>query len=364
MGELYWDPGNLLQITSDLDDEHADIQCVGRAMRAYGSRCRWLIGGVEQATVHNLILDLASTMPSEVSTSKLNDLAAVCLCQYHILLQRFQTVERWTGVVKRAAKQHEYLRKRAIEEREEALITDLHLLPLGGRSTVGEPSQFIRIVKDVISRENGSLRSSLRVTELSMQTLQGTNDYLEERVASLQSENDILKQDVAPLQAEKNDSLKQDVASLQAENDCLRQDVECLERENKELCINHNSAIDQVRSADAQMINTLRDEILRLGGEIGIRDQSLLRSRVELQEERGHGLTLHDEVTTMGQKIVSLEADISACWLHAFCTWINRQLQALTNFALRRGSQQQGGILGWGSLPDTPEPSVVKMHRD
>lgn len=163
-----------------------------------------------------------------------------------------------------------------------------------------------------------------------------------------------------------NDDVGKTVASLQAENDGFRQDVESLRRENKELCIRHNSAVDQVLSASTE-INTLRDEIQRLGGEIGIRDQSLQQSHVELQEERGRGLTLHDEVTAMGQRIASLEADISTCWLHDFCTWISRQFQVLTNFALQRGSQQQGGIFGWGSLLNTPEPTelcLVKMRQD
>ncbi|TRX96753.1 hypothetical protein FHL15_002419 [Xylaria flabelliformis] len=311
MGNLYWDPSNLLQIASD-EDEHANIQCVGKSQRAFGSRCSWPILDSERATARRLLLELASMMPSEVSASKLDQLAAVCLCQYHPHLRQ-ETIERWFAVVKRAAKQYEYLQRSAVEEQDKKLIADLSALITGGKSTLEESSQVIQMVKDTVSdleREKALLQRRLQTSGNVAKVLRCVGDFWESRVAF-----------------------------LRRENYGFGEKVRALFRENETLRTTNNLIDHQLRSASTKMVD-LNDEIRRLGGEFKLQGQSLRQSYVKLQRERDRGITLQNKVTTMEQRILVLEKDMSMCWLHGFCAWINRQLQMLAAFAVFRASRR------------------------
>ncbi|KAI0193328.1 hypothetical protein EV127DRAFT_489311 [Xylaria flabelliformis] len=311
MGNLYWDPSNLLQITSD-EDEHANIQCVGKSQGVYESRCRWPILDSERATARRLLLELASMMPSEVSASKLDQLAAVCLCQYHPH-QRQETIERWVRVVKRAAKQYEYLQNSAVEAQDKKLIADLGVLIAGGKSTLEESNQVIRMMKDTISdleREKALLQRRLQKSEIVVKALRCAGDFWQSRVVF-----------------------------LRRENNGFREKVKSLFGENEKLRTSNNSIVHQLRSASTRMVD-LDDKIRRLGGEFKLRGQSLRQSYVTLQQERERGLILQDKVTTMEQRIIVLEKDISMCWLHGFCVWISRRLQMLATFIVFRASRR------------------------
>ncbi|KAI0863067.1 hypothetical protein F4860DRAFT_522634 [Xylaria cubensis] len=311
MGNLYWDPSNLLQITSD-EDEHANIQCVGKSQGAYESRCRWPILDSERATARRLLLELASMMPSEVSASKLDQLAAVCLCQHHPH-QRRETVERWVRVVKRAAKQYKHLQKSAVEKQDKKLIADLSAFTTGEKTTLEESSQVIKMVKDTMSdveREKALLQRRLQKSEIVVKALRCAGDFWQSRVVF-----------------------------LRRENNGFREKVKSLFRENEKLRTSTNSIVPQLRSASTKIVD-LNDEIRRLGDEFKLRGQSLRQSYVKLQRERDRCLTLQDKVTTMEQRIIVLEKDVSMGWLHGFCAWINRKLQTLATFVMFRASRR------------------------
>ncbi|KAI0486037.1 hypothetical protein F4859DRAFT_468675 [Xylaria cf. heliscus] len=261
--KLYWDPGNLLQIISD-EDEYVGIQCVSRTRRVNGA------------------IELASMMPSETLTNKLDHLADPCLCPFH-LDQKHSTVERWITVVKRAAKQYNYLQKSAVEEHNKTLISDLYMLRTGGELALGESNQFIRIVKNIMLSHDGEaalFQERLKIAKIMVKVVQAAKDMLR--------------------------------ISLQTDNNDLREEVESLRRKSEELCISQKSVADQFQSASTK-INTLYSEIQCLSHEIEARDQSLQQSHVELQKERDRGSTLQDRITTMGQRITVPEADISTC---------------------------------------------------
>ncbi|KAI1757314.1 hypothetical protein F4782DRAFT_482307 [Xylaria castorea] len=94
--------------------------------------------------------------------------------------------------------------------------------------------------------------------------------------------------------------------------DEFRERVKFLQRENREHYISHDSIVDKFRSVSINMYDPL-DGIQHLGGEIELRDQPLQQSYIELQQERDRSLTLQDKVTTIEQRIVVLEKNISTC---------------------------------------------------
>ncbi|KAI1733432.1 hypothetical protein F4680DRAFT_463835 [Xylaria scruposa] len=274
MDNLYWDPDNILQIIFD-EEENAEFQCVGKTQHD-GSRCRRTVPHFEQETAYELLFDLASTMPGKVLEIQLDTLAAICLCQHHSH-QRQETVERWVGVVNRAAKQYEYLQRSAVEEHDKKLIADLSVLIAGEKSTSEESSQVIQMMKDTMSDLEGkkaSLQEQLQNSRNVVNALNSMCDFWESMVGSLRGD------------------IK-----------WYTETIKTLVRQGEEF---NNSIAHRLRSAGME-INGLDDKVQRLGTEIELRDQSLQQSRIELQQERDRCLILRDKVAAMEQRIMILE---------------------------------------------------------
>src|SRR4051794_10235055 len=78
-----WDPAQLLQIEGYNSD--AQIQCIGRAARKHGTRCRWTCGDDDDLLrIYDIMDSMARRRPWEVTRQDLTRLARLCLCrEYH-----------------------------------------------------------------------------------------------------------------------------------------------------------------------------------------------------------------------------------------------------------------------------------------
>ena len=86
MAPCNWNPGRCLQITDS--GKNNAIFCLGRAKRRFNSRCQWELSNDYDYTsntqaVREMLQRMASGPPTQVSTSQLESLARVCVCDHH-----------------------------------------------------------------------------------------------------------------------------------------------------------------------------------------------------------------------------------------------------------------------------------------
>lgn len=105
--QTFWDPGNLLQITSADDHGSYDIKCIGFARSKNNARCRWTVH--DSSSIYSLLEGMAQKKPANITRDQLRELAQLCLCTGYHFGQVQEVVQRWTAVVERAAKEQERL---------------------------------------------------------------------------------------------------------------------------------------------------------------------------------------------------------------------------------------------------------------
>lgn len=349
----YWDPANLLQVTSDGDDDRVKINCVGRNWR--NVRCRWEVLEPQLSKVRPLLREMSTTKPEAVTEETLRRLASLCLCPEWHRSQLCQTVSRWVSVVERAALHNQNLiaslgssvngledrpaksKKTPIEACEEATfsiellvdtMTSMRKLPptrnacakVESTAQAKAEHQAVALSNklDEAERQLADCRTKISALEEEKQH-DKTKDHLracQTKRDQLEKENGALRVNISKL------ALVQDsLAACRAKKDKLGREKETLTAELDKLEQTRDALTAELDRARVEA-STSRDGEQHLAAEFKAANSSLKQYRAELAQERGRNTTLREQVASLELSHAELMESMSACWLHRFWAWV------------------------------------------
>lgn len=362
----YWDPANLLQVTSDGDDDNVKINCVGSTFRDV--RCRWDIPGPELSKIRSLLREMSIMKPEVVTEETLRRLARLCLCQDWHSGQLHQTVRRWASVVETATlrnknliasfgsssndwekrlanseqtpnrllaqvasitKQHEGCQDALLfkEKIISCMETSNKMLDARVReeSTARVKAEHQTVTLgdqiDKAERQLTDYQTKISVFE-EEKRCDKTNDYLRACQTirdQLEEENKMLRANVGKL-ALAQDSLAACQAKkyqLERANETRTADFDKLEKDRESLAAD----LDKLRVESS----AFRDGERQVAAELITTNLSLKQCLADLARERDRTTTLNERIASLEPSHAELMESISACWLHKFWAWVSRQ---------------------------------------
>lgn len=322
----YWDPGNLLQITDD-DGRSGEIQCVGRAKRAFNSRCPWTIENNDRIEVLSALARMAARRPADTTHEELRRLACSCLCQRYHSNQREDVARKWAGVVRRAADQYDRLVNEArsssslqqhqqgqqqqqqqqwdrlpTPESEDAIAIKLELAGVQAqlRQTDAERLRLehaLAAARRQGAEHIGSLSAELRAAQEKVEFVEKGYVQLRNMLSMTQKEHESLGQHAADAEREL-ETVRGRLRTIESEKRDseyrVAQSVSTLERNVRNLSITNMSLKEQLAIADIKSVGSQREA------------NKLSEDNDSLRAERNK---LRSDYDTIVEKLGSMESE-------------------------------------------------------
>lgn len=323
MSSIFWDPANLLQISSHVDSTRGDIHCVGQAQSRWGTRCRWTIGEPRRSEIRSLLKVMSEEEPHVVTKEVIIRLAEHCLCQKYHYDQIYETADRWTGVIERAAQHQDnliatYGGKASQGSTQHAADLETQLKFMDEKNSRLE-TQIRDLVSDRLETRNSASKESADKA-LAQEELATRTSQLEEASKQIKS----CQADLLALQEETRlDQSKAQLRASQSERDQLK-------RTNEELEV---AMMKSVKSSDSLMRNfdelsieccKVKDDKKKLAEKCRAAEDSLQLCSAELEQERDRKSALGKQMAMLEDSRDRLSESISACWLHGFWAFVAR----------------------------------------
>lgn len=348
MNRPLWDPSNLLQITSDADGYHGEIQCVGET-RMRSSRCRWTIADPALSLIRPLLLDMSCKKPGLVTKVTLRRLAALCLCPSYHSHQVESTVERWTRVVEKASQHHKNLLASArmsettegplnstpmdlkqIElKKSEAACAQYKSALATEQKKMKQESALLRAQIDglrnqvlQLEEQNDKSRQEIRTSESTISQLQKLNRDLMEKQSRDAATGERTQKEIVALRTalvQANDR----VQASQSDHQVARADLDVLKTDQAARLEEINVLKKQVNNLNTE-VDTRRKAEEELVAERAAQATDLQRQLVQLGDERRYKLDLEKRLVNLELSIAALKESISRCLMHRFWGWAAR----------------------------------------
>lgn len=371
MSRALWDPGNLLQITSD-GETAGSIQCVGHARRARNARCRWTIEDPERSAIYARLDGMALSSPDTVTDGMLLSLAGLCLCREYHSDQAYEVVERWHTVIERAAQHHRNLMTTTTDrvEMDQARIklesTHSHL-----QQTREENAKLRKSLASAL-RQNEVSRSSEQALKQQVARMQADLNHLESELQmgkdakktaeQLRSTLDLSIKKHAGDMAEattvqsrlkdKNTAILAELTTAKDNRDRCQTELNAVLKDNETTCAENMKLEEKQKSLVERLgcleleANAASSESRRLAAELQGASQSEQESRAKIEDELRRSSALSDRVNGLQARIRDLEESVASCWWHAIRARFNRRkmLAPVPSLSyLRTRTESQGG---------------------
>ncbi|KAH7008604.1 hypothetical protein EDB80DRAFT_716926 [Ilyonectria destructans] len=366
MAQANWDPGNLLQITSN-----GDIRCIGQTLEGY--RCSLSASDRDAARIYRLLGFMSSIHPTNTRQMPLDQLASLCLCgthsgkaksiaddwkkaieaanwHHHILsgaasawgsppgnnsVRQLQTtsdprvIAEVTCLATQLVASHQHKAElRGLENELKKLRAaatywkeDFERSQATNRTQVLKLKESNRALEDGINKSSKALDATGRETTALRVELNEAIDGLRAVCAELdraRNENELLRPTITKLQEEKA-SLSESVKKRCIEADAAKERGRQPQVEVEEKASLSESLRKLRIEADAA-----KERERQLVAELEAKESYLHQCRVQIGDERSRNAVLESLVKNFQNMEIKMKKSISECWLHRFWGWIAR----------------------------------------
>ncbi|GKT50627.1 uncharacterized protein ColSpa_10808 [Colletotrichum spaethianum] len=321
----YWDPGNLLQIIGK--GRHAEIRCVGRAVSQGDARCRWTIDRERQTKIEAKLEQIATRNPADITTEELRDLAELCLCRDWHLYQKEDTVHHWKEVVLHAAENSRNAMAEGLRNQKDEIAKLQEVLKAKEEDLQWSWKQYRSLEKrfdDTRLAQSKNLESQeIELLEI-RQHLQSATDNAQSLKTAILDHHLKLKQITTALAEEKDRQIKtleDEKEELKAkqylawtEADITRKDLAREATKTQKLVLENDALREKLRNyqsrEEAQAPRELHPEDEKMS------EKSTQEAQVTAEVLKLQNMKTKPLADLSNTKVTTLEADVSACWLH------------------------------------------------
>lgn len=312
MAQANWDPGNLLQITSN-----GDMQCIGQTLKGY--RCSFWASDRYAVRIHRLLEFVSSIHPRNTWQMPLDQLASLCLCRTHSGKAK-SIADAWEMAIE-AANWHHHLLSGAARVQAAYYAAQLQ--------TSRQQTAELRWLENEVEKLRAATTYWKEQFERNQATnktqvlkLKESNKTLEAGIKTSSKALNVAGRETTALRVELNEAndglraVSAEVDRARNENEMLRQTINKLQEEKASLL---ESIKKRCIEADAA-----KERERQLVAELEAKESYLRQCRVEIGEERSRNAALESLVGNLQNMEIKMTKSISECWLHRFWGWIAR----------------------------------------